>query len=204
MTASDFTGFASAHDQGDDFAQLHFMVKQMMRQQATATIVRVLAVTNDGGLSPVGFVDVQPMVHQMDGKGQSVNHGPLHNLPYFRLQGGVNAIVMDPAVGDIGLAVFASRDISKVKNTKADAVPGSKRVQDMADGLFIGGFLNGTPENYIRFDSSGDIHLKPASTVYVQGDVEVTGEVTAGGIPLTTHKHTGVATGGSETGSPVA
>ena len=199
---TDFTGFASAHDYGDDFAQLHFVVKQLMRQQATATIVRVIAVTNNGGLSPVGYLDVLPMVHQVDGMGQSVPHGPLHNLPYFRLQGGQNAVIMDPAVGDIGLAVFASRDISKVKNTKADAVPGSKRVQDMADGLYIGGFLNGTPAQYIRFDSSGDIHLKPASTVYVDGDVEVTGEVTAGGIPLTTHKHTGVTPGGGETGIP--
>lgn len=167
--SADFTGFASAHDYGDDFAQIHFVVRQLMRQQATAAIVRVLSVTNDGGLSPVGLVDVLPMVHQVDGKGQSVPHGPLHNLPYFRLQGGANAIVMDPAVGDIGLAVFASRDISKVKNTRAPAVPGSKRVQDMADGLYLGGFLNGTPAHYIRFDANGNIHLKPAATVFVEG-----------------------------------
>ena len=201
---TDFTGFASAHDQGDDFAQLHFFVKQMLRGQATATIVQVQSVTTSGGLSPVGYVDVLPMVHQVDGAGQSVPHGPLHNLPYFRLQGGVNAIVMDPAEGDIGLAIFASRDISKVKNTRAPAVPGSKRVQDMADGLYVGGFLNGAPANYIQFDADGNIHLKPAATVFVVGDMDVSGEVTASGIPLSAHKHPGVTTGTGETGEPIA
>ncbi len=35
------------------------------------------------------------------------------------------------------------------------------------------------------------------------GSITATGEVTSGTIPLTTHKHTGVQTGGSNTGNPV-
>ena len=35
------------------------------------------------------------------------------------------------------------------------------------------------------------------------GPVTVTNDVTAGGISLKTHKHTGVQSGGSQTGTPV-
>lgn len=202
MSGDNFTGNASAKDYGDDYAQIHFVVKQLMRGQATAALVRVLAV-EPGGVGQTGSVDVQPLVHQVDGAGQAVPHGPQHSLPYFRLQGGVNAFICDPAEGDIGLAVYASRDISKVVNTRAPALPGSKRVQDMADGLYFGGFLNGTPENYIQFDTNGDIHLKPASKVYVVGDMDVSGDVVANGISLATHKHGGVSTGDGESGEPL-
>lgn len=198
----DRTGYASAHDQGDDFAQLNFMVQQMVGQIATATIVKVLAVNNTGGVSPVGLLDCQPIVQQMDGEGKAVDHVTMHNVPYFRLQGGQNAVIMDPAVGDIGVAIFASHDISRVKNTRKPGLPGSRRRFDWADGLYLGGFLNGTPEHYVRFDSSGDIHLKPATKVYVEGDLEATGDVKASGISLLHHRHTGVQTGSGTSGGP--
>ena len=83
------------------------------------TLVQVVAVTNDGGVEPVGFVDVHPMVAQVDGKGQPTPHGVIYGLPYIRVQGGSNAVILDPQVGDIGLAVFCAQDISKVKATKA-------------------------------------------------------------------------------------
>ena len=201
---TDRVGYGSAADQGDDFAQLNFLVQQLTGQMATATLVKVLAVNNTGGVSPVGLLDCQPIVHQMDGEGKAVDHVTMHNVPYFRLQGGANAVIMDPAVGDIGLAVFASHDISRVKNTRAAALPGSRRRFDWADGLYIGGFLNGTPTNFIRFDSAGDIHLQPASKVYIQGDVDVSGDVVASGISLTHHQHGNVQNGGGETGEPIA
>ncbi|GBQ69633.1 bacteriophage protein [Ameyamaea chiangmaiensis NBRC 103196] len=58
--------------------------------------------------------------------------------------------------------------------------------------------------------SSGDIDLIPSSgTVNVTGDLKVTGTVTAievkaGSIALTTHEHSGVEQGQSNTGAPVA
>ena len=199
---TDRTGYASAPDQGDDFAQLSFLVHQLTGQMATATLVKVLEVHNAGELAPVGLLDCQPIVQQMDGNGKAVDHVRMHNVPYFRLQGGTNAVILDPAVGDIGLAVFASHDISRVKNTKAAGLPGSRRRFDWADGLYIGGFLNGTPENYIRFDSAGDVRIKPASKVYIEGDLDVTGDVVANGTSLHTHHHGGVQTGSGNTGGP--
>ena len=96
---------------------MQFLISQALNRVSTATLVKVVSVTNAGGLSPVGFVDVQPLVNQLDGAGNAVPHGVLHRLPYFRLQGGADAVILDPKVGDIGMAAFANRDISLVKTS---------------------------------------------------------------------------------------
>lgn len=228
----------------DERNALDFMIRMTLGQMATATVVRVLAVSNAGDVSPVGTVDVQPLVAQVDGNGNATPHGTLYSLPYFRLQGGANAVILDPQVGDLGLAVFASRDISAVKTTKAAAPPGSGRQFDMADGLYLGGFLNDTPAQYVRFHAGGvqivtpgdvevqaggdvavtaqNVTIEGADTVTVtsaaielDGPVHITGaltgdstavfagDVTGAALNLSTHKHTGVTTGGGTSGGPV-
>lgn len=148
---------------GSQFNAISFIVRQLMGQMATATLVQVKSVTNDGGVSPVGMVSVQPMVNQTDGSGIGEPHGIIYNIPYFRLQGGSNAVILDPQIGDIGMAVFASTDLSSVKATGAPANPSSKRRFDWADGLYVGGFLNGTPTQYIQFSSSGVSVVSPGT-----------------------------------------
>jgi hypothetical protein len=64
-------------------------------------------------------------------------------------------VIIDPQPGDIGIAVFASRDITNVKSTKAQSTPGTFRTHDFSDGMYLGGLLNGTPTQYIRFDTGG-------------------------------------------------
>jgi hypothetical protein len=129
--------------------------------------VKVTKVANSGGVAAVGFVDVQPLVDQQDGFGNAVPHGVLHNLPYFRMQGGVNAVILDPVVGDIGFAVFADKDISVVKNTKKQASPGSARRFSMSDGIYLGGVLNGVPTTYVQF-SGNDINITATGVVNVK------------------------------------
>ena len=138
-----------------DFNNIAFMVQQALGKMQTATLVRIEACTNSGGLSPVGYVDVTPLVNQLDGQGNPTPHVTIYNLPYFRLQGGANGIIIDPQKGDIGVAVFASRDISQVKTTKKQGNPGSRRQYSFADGMYLGGMLNGTPTQYIQFSAAG-------------------------------------------------
>jgi hypothetical protein len=149
-----------------EYNALSFLVRQMLAELSTSTLVKVTKVTNSGGVAAVGFVDVQPLVDQQDGFGNAVPHGVLHNLPYFRMQGGVNAVILDPAVGDIGFAVFADKDISVVKNTKKQASPGSARRFSMSDGIYLGGVLNGAPTNYVQF-SGNDINITATGVVNV-------------------------------------
>jgi hypothetical protein len=84
-----------------------------------------------------------------------MQHGTTYHLPYMRVQGGKNAFICDPAVGDIGFAVICDRDISTVKNTKAAANPATSRRFSISDGLYVGGVLNDTPEQYIQFTDTG-------------------------------------------------
>lgn len=221
--SSSGTGYAgqqTPEDAGSDFNATAFLIRQMMGQQATAQLVKVLSVqpsAYDAALT--GTVSVQIMVNMTDGAGNASPHGEVFNIPYFRLHGGANAVIIDPAVNDIGLAVFCDKDISAVKRTRAVANPGSFRRFSYADGLYLGGFLNGAPTQYVRFtaggisveDLNGNTIVTAASGITINGvlfdrdgNVSTNGEVTADGIPLSTHIHGGVQTGGDTTGGPSA
>lgn len=202
-------------DTASDYSTLLFVIQQALLRVQTATPVRVVAVTNSGDLSPVGTVDVVPLVNQVAGDGSAVYHRTIHKVPYSRMQGGANAIVMDPQVGDIGVCVFASRDISVVKTSKDVANPGSARIFDYADGIYIGGILNGAPTQVVQFSTAGIHLLSPvkvtieAPAIELKGDVTATntivatGDVTGAGTSLHTHQHTGVTPGGGNTGPPL-
>lgn len=140
------------------FNNIAFVVQQLLSKMQTATLVEVVACSNEGDLSPVGTVDVKPCVNQVDSAGNPYPHTTIFNVPYLRLFGGNNgnAIILDPQPGDIGVAVFASRDVSSVKNNQAAANPASGRQYDFSDALYLGGMLNGgTPAQYLRFSSDG-------------------------------------------------
>ena len=147
-----------------DVNRMDFMIRQALGRVQTATLVRIVSVTNSGGVSPVGLVDVLPLVNQLDANGNAIAQATIHNVPYARMQGGANAVIIDPEPGDIGICVFASRDLSKVKATKGPANPGSFRQHSFADGLYIGGVLNGAPTQYVRFSAAG-IEIHSPSTV---------------------------------------
>ncbi|MGV7078502.1 phage baseplate protein [Testudinibacter sp. P80/BLE/0925] len=196
-----------------DAGELQFIINNLIGRIQTVTLVQVKAV-NSGGVSPVGTIDVQPMVAQLDGNGNAYPHGIIHNIPYMRLQGGSNAVIIDPKVGDIGMCGFCSRDISSVKNNKAPSLPQSLRKFDYADGLYFGGFLNGTPSQYIFFKDSGisvvatgEFNVKASKIVLdapvnATSTINATGEITAGKTKLTDHVHSGVSSGNSTTGKP--
>lgn len=221
MSSPSYNGYQQPDDGATEFSAHAFVIQSIIGKLATNALVKVLAVTNSGGVSPVGYVDVQPMVHQVDGTGNPTPHATIHNLPYFRLQGGTNAFVVDPVVGDIGVAVFCSRDISQVKRTKKISNPGSAARFDWADGLYIGGFLNGIPTNYVYVSPAGiqvtatnqvtvtapAITLNGPTTINgattINGNVATTGTLTNNGHAVgSTHLHTGVTTGSGTSGPP--
>lgn len=135
-----------------------FHIAQALRAISTATICKVVKCTVAGDVGPIGQVDVLPLVNLVDGIMQASKHVNVQSLPYLRIQGGTKAIIMDPKAGDLGLVVFADRDITSVKKTKAQASPGSRRRFNMADGMYVGTLLStGNPDVYIRFHDDGTI-----------------------------------------------
>lgn len=177
MTSSNSSfGFKGAQRQTSstsEYNALSFLIRQILGNANIATLVQIKAVTNAGGVSPVGFVDVLPLVNQLDGSDNAIPHEVVHNIPYFRLQGGANAVILDPQVGDVGICMFADRDVSSVKANKAQANPGSKRRNDMADGLYVGGVLNGTPTQYVQFSAAGINIVSPTRITLTAPLVEV-------------------------------
>lgn len=199
----------------DDYSAMAAVVQAAIARMATATVVRVVAVDLEAMT-----VDLNPLVAQLDGRGNATPHGTIHGCPFLRLQGGRNAVIIDPAVGDIGIAVFASHDITAVMAAKGPANPGSRRRFSMADAMYLGGLLNPAPERFIRITDEGVEVISPAGvtitapTVTINGNVEVDGDITASGtitgttdvvgdgVSLATHTHSGVQTGSGNTGGP--
>lgn len=212
-TSSSYPVLNRADATASDFNTLNRVIARLLATRRTVVVVQVKAVTGTG-LNPVGFVDVQPMVHQQNAAGAVTPHGVLYQVPYFRLQGGSRAVIVDPLEGDIGLALVADRDIFNVKTARSAAAPGSCRQHNMADALYLGGFLNTTPQEYIWLHDGG-VTLKTqgkiditAQSLTLNGDAEINGsltvskEATAQGISVTQHTHPGVQPGSGMTGVP--
>jgi len=133
---------------------LDFLIKCALLHVRTVHPVKVLAV-HGGGVGAIGTVDVQPLVAQLDGIGQSQEHGPVYGRPYLRYQGGNSAIILDPAVGDIGQLQCCDRDISNVVATLSASLPASLRRFNFADGIYTGCIVSaGAPSQYLQFGSS--------------------------------------------------
>lgn len=143
-----------------DFNQMQFVIAQQLAKLQTSLPVRVESVTG-GGLAPVGFVTITVLVNQLSGDDKPYPGATIPNVPYMRLQGGANAVIIDPKPGDIGMACFASRDITSVKNARRAAPPGSKRRYNFSDAMYVGGILNGTPTQYIQFTDGGIVVQSP-------------------------------------------
>lgn len=183
-----------------------FKMEQKIKDVSTAIPVIVKGV-QDGGVGVVGYVDVLPLVTNVSGSNEAVQPVTLYHLPYFRLQGGKAAIICDPEINDIGLAVFAQTDTSTVKaGTTEPQQPGSKRRHSMSDGWYIGGFLNQAPSVYVQLTQGNEVIITASGGVTINGNMTVNGKITAtgdvqgGGISLTGHTHPGDS--GGTTGPP--
>ena len=174
-----------------EYNALSFMMEQMINNSInTAIPVRVDSCTKPGRNGAAGYVSATPLVMQSGADGNALPMVSLPQLPFFRLQCGTAAIVMDPQPGDIGLAVFCQQDTSNVGEGTAEPVQaGSFRSCDMSDGFYLGGFYGKKPTTFIELDPDGkEITIKTetkvtleAETVRVNGDLEVDGKITTSG-----------------------
>lgn len=177
-----------------DFNQIAFAIQQALNKVQTATLVRVESCTTDGSAAPIGTVNVTPLVGQVDALGKVTPHTTVFSLPYLRLQAGANGIIIDPQQGDIGIAVFCSRDISSVVSTQDAAGPGSGRKFSFSDGIYLGAILSAAaPTQYLQFNddgitlkttqdfdatASGNVNIKATGNIIMSGD-----SIQAGGSP---------------------
>ena len=175
------TGQSNPFSDASEFNSLSFIIARALDEVQTVSIVSVKAV-NTGATT----VDVQVLCNLVTGANISVPHGVISARPYLRAQGGSSGIILDPVAGDIGLMVFASRDSSAVISSKGLANPGSARRFSWSDGIYLGGILNATPTQYLKFlPGGGGIDIVSPGTVAItapattiSGTLNVAGDTT--------------------------
>jgi hypothetical protein len=150
-----YSGQAGLADGNDQFNAIQFLIEQALGALLRTSLPCRVVALHGGGIGAPPTVDVVPMINMIDGIGNSSPHGTVYGLPVFRLQAGTLAFVVDPVVGDIGDVVFASRDISLLKQSGAQSNPGSRRQFDWADGIYFGSILGKTPTVYIQLTANG-------------------------------------------------
>jgi hypothetical protein len=169
VSSEGYFGTRTAESGSSNYNATTYIIRQIMAGRSHVALVKVMAVEGD-------LLDVQPTVNQLDADGNAIPHGTISGIPFMTLQAGLNAVTMIPEVGDIGLCLFADRDISAVKANKDISNPGSMRQSDMADGLYIGGFLNKTPTQFIDFSADGIRIVSPTKITLEAPDIELTAE----------------------------
>ena len=131
---------------GSSFNMNALQIWSILARVATSSPVKVV------GVNPAAqTVDMLPLINMVDGDGNAFKHQTIYGCPYFQLQSGTSAVVIVPTVGDIGIALFADRDMSNVIANKAQTNPGSGRMFDMSDGMYLGGMLNAAPTQFVEF-----------------------------------------------------
>jgi hypothetical protein len=179
--------------------QDRYIIQNMIAEINTVTLVKIIDVSiPEDELSPIGRCSIQPLVQQIDGNNNVYPRAVIKNVPYLRVQGGKNAVVLDPVVGDIGLAGFCDRDISIVKRTLDTSAPNTLRKYSLNDAVYLFSCLSDqVPEQYVHFKGD-EIHIKATSKIVLDAPV-----VEAGGIDMITHLHGGVVSGNDTTSPPM-
>lgn len=196
-------------------AAIDDIVSSAIGELGTSILVRVEDV-NSSDTSIAGKVDVLPLVKQQDANGVPYPREVIRGVPYLRIQGGTSALIIDPSVGDIGFIVVAGRDMTNAILTREPSPPASFRQHSMSDCVYVGGFLNNSPNQFIQATAQGWRIVTPGSvSIEAQGgvqikaagitancDISTTGDVKAGSISLKQHTHGGVQAGGMKTSPP--
>ena len=152
------------------------MESVLNQQLNTALPVRVDSCTKPGTGDAAGYVSATPLICQRGSDGRALIPVSIPKLPFFRLQCGKAAVVIDPQPGDVGLAVFAQKDCSTLQAGKTEPeVAGSFRRFDMSDGFYIGGFLGVPPETFVHLDTETlSVTITGPRKVAVNADEKIT------------------------------
>lgn len=172
-------------------AQDKFIIQQLISNVHTMIPVEVVSISvPTDTLAPIGRCSVKILIQQIDGNNNVYSGGTVINVPYLRVQGGKNAVVLDPVVGDVGLCGFCERDISMVKRTGAEAAPNTRRQYSLNDAVYMLTMMSGTPEQFVHFKDSG-IDIKSTGDININGlIIKPNGQlVLANGVVVDTHIH---------------
>lgn len=155
-----------------DAEMAHYTFDRLLRAKHFIEPVVVESVT---AVSDVQYVvSVMPLVKDTDPEGNPIDNSIVYGIPYLLWQGGGNAVIIPPVVGDIGLIAVADKDITQVKNSKSPSAAQTNRTHSRTDSVYMGSILSGEPTQWIKFLTSGiDIKASGPLTVTTSGDLTI-------------------------------
>ena len=183
----------------------NLMAKIFTKMMSEASFIEIVQVQSVQG----NTCTVKPLLAKRDPSGNKIPTTEVGGIPFFRLQMGTSAIKMNPKDGDIGLLLCCDRDISNILSTKSESMVASGFTHSKKDGIYLGGIelLNGDPTEYIEFTGSGinivATALNIQAPVTMTNTLNVSGATSIQGVDFKTHIHSGVQTGGGNTGGVV-
>lgn len=162
--SANYDNFASSNP----LNSMEFFIRSLISQVVSTSLpVVVTAVERKGEEAGAGYVTVKPLLQPRNNSGDGLEVTTIPKLPYFRLQHGKAAIICDPKVGDIGLAVVAKHDISNINGSTTPKVPATYRKFDPSDSFYIGGFWGKAPEVFIHLEDEGTIKIKAPTKITI-------------------------------------
>ena len=163
--SANYDNFASSNP----LNSMEFFIRSLISQVVSISLpVVVTAVERKGEEAGAGYVTVKPLLQPRNNSGDGLEVTTIPKLPYFRLQHGKAAIICDPKVGDIGLAVVAKQDISNINGSTTPKVPATYRKFDPSDSFYIGGFWGKAPEVFIHLEDEGTIKIKAPTKISME------------------------------------
>lgn len=163
--SANYDNFASSNP----LNSMEFFIRSLISQVVSTSLpVVVTAVERKGEDAGAGYVTVKPLLQPRNNSGDGLEVTTIPKLPYFRLQHGTAAIICDPKVGDIGLAVVAKHDISNINGSTTPKVPATYRKFDPSDSFYIGGFWGKAPEVFIHLEDEGTIKIKAPTKITIE------------------------------------
>lgn len=148
--------------------------------------------------------DLQPSIQAVMSDNTFVDLPLLLKVPVLELGGKGLSVKIPLQEGDTGIVIFCDRDITLFKQEKKNTQPNTLRQHDLSDGIFIPMRFGNSGSSNISIESAdGNTKLEITSSgINVKGNINVDGDVIAGGISLKKHKHTS-ASSGNPTSTPI-
>lgn len=162
---------------------------------------------------------IKPLVMLGTTDGQKISRAQLSNIPVFRFGGGGFFIRFPVKPGDFGWLKATDRDISLIMQRGGlEDWPNTLRQHSFSDGMFFPDTLkswviDGANADALVIQSldgsvcvslhSGKVKIE-AADIEMVGNMSVTGTMTNNGVNIgSTHVHSGVDSGPSNTGGPL-
>lgn len=136
-----------------DTGAISFIFEKLLSEKTFIELVTVVASYPD-----TQTVDIKPLVSRSDSEAKPIANSVVHGITYLRWQCGNSALIMYPAVGDIGLMAVSDRDSSAVRLTRVESLPATNDNHSRTDGVYLGGLLNMQPSQFIEL-KNGEINI---------------------------------------------